>query len=154
MLVFTRTDSDSADFLALVVLLDQELAVRDGDDHAFYAQFNKVDKLRHCIVGYLNGYPVASGAIREYEPGVMEVKRMYVRTDYRGQNIAGAVLRQLETWAGELGYQRCILETGKNQPEAIRLYQKSGYQSIPNYGQYAGIDNSVCMEKWLDGAGN
>jgi hypothetical protein len=59
------------------------------------------------------------------------------------------VLRELETWAGELHYTSCLLETGLKQPEAIRLYEKNGYALIPNYGQYAGVDNSVCFEKVL-----
>ena len=47
----------------------------------------------------------------------------------------------------ELSCEKCILETGKRQPEAIELYKKNGYRIIPNYGQYAGIENSVCFEK-------
>jgi GNAT superfamily N-acetyltransferase len=77
----------------------------------------------------------------------MEVKRMYVPLEHRSQGIASLVLQELENWAKELGYKKCILETGKKQPEAIRLYEKCGYKSIPNYGQYAGVENSVCYEK-------
>jgi hypothetical protein len=55
----------------------------------------------------------------------------------------------LEIWSGELSYSRCVLETGKKQPEAIALYQKSAYRKIPNYGQYADVENSVCFEKKL-----
>ena len=77
----------------------------------------------------------------------MEIKRMYTLPDRRGKGIASQVLRELENWASELSYRKCILETGKKQPEAIRVYQKNGYQIIPNYGQYAGIENSLCFEK-------
>jgi putative acetyltransferase len=59
------------------------------------------------------------------------------------------VLSELESWAAELGYPKCVLETGKRQPEAIALYEKQGYQRIPNYGQYIGVENSVCFEKVL-----
>ncbi|SIT88092.1 GNAT family N-acetyltransferase [Pontibacter indicus] len=79
----------------------------------------------------------------------MEVKRMYVLPEGRNQGIASKVLAELEAWAQELAYARCILETGLKQPEAIGLYQKSGYQQIPNYAQYAGVENSVCFEKVL-----
>ena len=57
------------------------------------------------------------------------------------------ILAELETWAKELGFQKCILETGNNQPEAIRLYQKCNYKIIPNYGQYEGVETSFCFEK-------
>ena len=79
----------------------------------------------------------------------MEIKRMYTSPGSRGTGIATKILTELEVWATELSYERCVLETGKRQPEAIRLYTKSGYQQIPNYGQYVGIENSICFEKEL-----
>jgi putative acetyltransferase len=147
MIRIARTDSGNEDFIALVRRLDTELAERDGSDHSFYDQFNKIDKIKHAIVLYEDDEPIACGAIKEFEPGSMEVKRMYTMPTHRGKGIAGKVLRELEVWAAELGYSKCILETGKRQPEAIRLYEKNGYTIIPNYGQYAGIDNSKCFEK-------
>ncbi len=144
-----RTDSDNTDFRGLVALLDQDLAIRDGDDHAFYAQFNKVDKIKHCVVAFLENQAIGCGAIRAYGNERAEVKRMFVLPAFRGQGIAGKILSELERWSAELGFTSCILETGKKQPEAIQLYQKSGYHIIPNYGQYEGVDNSVCMEKEL-----
>lgn len=144
-----RTDSDHADFRALVALLDQDLAVRDGDEHAFYSQFNTLDKINHVVVAFLENEPIACGAIRAFPEDAMEVKRMFVLPEHRGRGIAGRVLNELEAWALELGYTRCILETGKKQPEAIRLYAKSGYGIIPNYGPYEQVENSVCMEKIL-----
>jgi GNAT superfamily N-acetyltransferase len=149
MLQLTRNTSASPDFRALVQLLDQDLQVRDGAEHGFYAQFNKVDAIRHVVVAYQDGEPVGCGAFKEFAAGQVEIKRMFVQPAYRGRGIAGAVLGELEGWARELGYAACVLETGKKQPEAIRLYQKSGYQLIPNYGQYVGVDNSVCMHKPL-----
>ena len=149
-LYLVRTDSDSADFRELVALLDAELAVRDGDEHAFYAQYNKIDKIRNVVVAYENEKAVGCGAFKEYEQGVAEIKRMYVREDSRGQGIAGKVLEELERWAKELNFSECVLETGLKQPEAVRLYQKNGYATIPNYGQYAGVENSVCMRKSIE----
>lgn len=147
MLTITRTDSSNPDFIELVRLLDADLAIRDGDDHAFYAQFNKTASLAHTLVAYQDGKAVGSGALRPLADGSLEIKRMYTLPDYRGKGIASAVLAALEAWAAELGFDRCVLETGKNQPEAIAMYHKCGYQRIPNYGQYAHIDNSVCFEK-------
>ncbi len=149
MLKTTRTTSDNPDFRHLVALLDQDLAIRDGDDHAFYAQYNKMDSIRHVVVAYEDGAPVGCGAFKSFDENSVEIKRMFVQPELRGQGIAAAILTELESWAGELGYSRCVLETGKKQPEAIRLYQKSGYGAIPNFGQYEGVENSVCMEKIL-----
>lgn len=151
MMNVKRTDSDDPDFQALVKRLDADLAERDGADHGFYAQFNKIDKIRHAIVCYENGEPIGCGAIKAFNDEAMEVKRMYVSPDGRKKGIATRVLTELEVWAFELGYPKCVLETGKRQPEAIALYEKNGYTRMPNYGQYVGVENSVCFEKVLKG---
>jgi len=144
-----RTDSSDPDFRELVALLDAELAERDGDEHPFYAQFNKIDLIRHAVVATVDGEAVGCGAYKPYEGDIVEIKRMFVRPRGRGKGIAVAVLDELERWAREEGYSSAVLETGFKQPEAIRLYEKSGYVRIPNYGQYAGVANSLCMRKDL-----
>jgi putative acetyltransferase len=149
MYTLLRADSDNADFQQLVVALDKELAIRDGDEHAFFAQFNKIAAIKHVVVAYEGSAPVGCGAIKEYEPGMMEVKRMYVHLEKRSNGIASMVLQELEKWAAELGYAKCILETGFKQPEAISLYKKNNYTLIPNYGQYAEVESSMCFEKAL-----
>jgi len=149
VLTLTRTDSDNSHFIQLVRLLDADLATRDGNEHSFYAQFNKIDKIRHVVVAFENNLPVGCGAIKSFDLQTMEVKRMYTLPEHRGKGIARNILKELEKWAAELSCNKCILETGKRQPEAIELYQRSGYTIIPNYGQYAAIENSVCFEKQL-----
>jgi len=149
MIKIIRTDSDNPDFAGLVKLLDAYLAEIDGSDHIFYAQLNKTDKIKHVVVAYEQDLPMGCGAMREYGANMMEVKRMYTSPDSRGKGIATRVLAELERWAAELSYEKCILETGKRQPEAIGLYKKNGYQTISNYGQYTAMENSVCFEKEL-----
>ncbi|MBL6447763.1 GNAT family N-acetyltransferase [Fulvivirga sp. 29W222] len=146
-MILRRTDSDNVDFVTLVKLLDADLKVRDGEDHAFYDQFNKIDNIKNVVVAYENDVPVGCGAIKPYGDDGVEVKRMFVAPKMRGRGIAVQVLAELEQWAKELGCMRCVLETGKKQPEAIGLYKKNGYQVTPNYGQYAGVENSICFEK-------
>ncbi|MBC3873114.1 GNAT family N-acetyltransferase [Undibacterium flavidum] len=150
MITLKRTDSNNADFQGLVVELDRYLAITDGDEHAFYAQYNKSDGLKYVIVAYDGDKPVACGAIKNYADDVMEVKRMYVAPSARGKGVASSVLKELESWTVQLSRKKILLETGVKQLEAIRLYQRSGYQIIPNYGQYQGVKNSVCFEKTLE----
>jgi GNAT superfamily N-acetyltransferase len=150
MMNLVRTNSDNSDFRELVVLLDRDLQIRDGDEHSFYAQFNKIDKIRFVVVAYENGQAVGCGAMKEYAKGIAEIKRMFVKPEWRGRGIGKRILSELEIRANELNFSECILETGKKQPEAIGLYQKSGYQIIPNYGQYEGVELSVCMRKKFD----
>jgi GNAT superfamily N-acetyltransferase len=147
MALFKRTSFDNTDFQKLVALLDKDLAIRDGDEHAFYAQFNKIDSIRHVIVCYIDDKAAGIGGFKQYEPGKAEIKRMFVLPEYRGKGIALEILKQLENWAAETGFLECILETGKKQPEAISLYHKAGYNNIPNYGQYENVENSICMSK-------
>ena len=130
--------------------MDQELSVRDGEDHDFYHQFNHIDKIKYVLVAYEGDNAIGCGAIKAYDSSAMEVKRMYTRPEYRGKGIASKILKALEKWAQELSFQKCMLETGIKQPEAIALYKKNGYTTFQNYGQYAGVPNSVCFEKRLN----
>ena len=152
MISIVRTSSTDPDFHELVAMLDAELRVRDGDEHEFYAPYNTLDAIKHAVVAYDCGRPVGCGAIKPHEGETVEIKRMFVRLNSRGQGIATLILSELEAWAAELGHTRFILETGKKQPEAIAMYEKSGYTPIPNYGQYQSVENSVCFEK-LPGLG-
>ena len=146
-LTLIKTDSDNQDFKKLVELLDASLAETDGDEHDFYHQFNGIVNIRYVLVAYLDGMAVGCGAIKKYDDNTMEVKRMYVKAENRGQGIASQILNELENWTAALGFEYCILETGKRQYEAISLYQKLNYEIITNYGQYENVENSVCMKK-------
>ncbi len=147
MLTFLKTNSDNPDFRSLVISLDADLQVRYGEQQQFFSQFNKLDHIHHVIVAYQNNEPVGCGAFKEYEPGVAEIKRMFVQAQQRGKNIGGQILNELEQWAAAEGYRSCILETAIKQPEAIRVYERGGYNRIPNYGQYVGVEISLCMKK-------
>jgi putative acetyltransferase len=149
MTSYARTTSDNTDFQSLVILLDADLKIRDGDDHPFYDQFNKIQNIRNVVLCYVDGKAAGCGAFKEYDSKTVEIKRMFVIPEQRGKGIALTILKELEFWAMELNYSACILETGKKQPEAIALYQKAGYTIIPNYGPYENVENSVCMRKFI-----
>jgi putative acetyltransferase len=152
MVSIVRTDSENQDFIELVKYLDDYLAELDGEEHAFYNQLNKIDKIKHAVVAYENDRAMGCGAMRALDPYVMEIKRMYTVPEGRGKGVATRILNELEKWASELNYQKCILETGIRQPEAIALYRKRGFQVIANYGKYKNIENSVCFEKQIQSA--
>ena len=149
MITVKRTNSENSDFIRLVRLLDEYISIMDGSEHVFYAQFNKLDMIKHVIVLYENDLPVSCGAMKEFSNDSMEIKRMFTLSTHRGKGLAGKVLAELENWAGELNYKKCVLETGKKFSAAIALYSNKGYKSIENYGQYKGVINSVCFEKLL-----
>jgi len=148
MLKLIRTNSENSDFISLVKKLDAYLKITDGDDHDFYNQFNYIDVIKYVVVVYKNDKPIGCGAIKHFDSNRVEVKRMFVDSSQRGLGIAPKILNELEIWAKELSYKKCILETGEQQVEAVKLYHKSNYKRMSiNYGQYKGIVNSLCYEK-------
>ena len=151
MMKVIRTNSEHLDFRALVGELNDYLSDIDGDEHAFYDQFNNIDVLHHVVVGYLNDDPVGCGAMKRFDSDSMEVKRMYTKPGFRTLGVATEILIALENWAMELGFKSCILETGKRQVEAVDFYKKKNYRIITNYDPYLGIDNSICFKKELRG---
>jgi GNAT superfamily N-acetyltransferase len=149
MTVFIRTNAENPDFQNLVSLLDEDLRIRDGDEHAFYARFNTISSIRNAVVCYVDDKAIGCGAFKKFDDEKAEIKRMFVLPEYRGHGIGLNILKELELWAASLHYTTCILETGKKQREAISLYQKAGYTMMPNYGQYQHIENSICLMKPL-----
>lgn len=149
MIAIVRTNSNNKDFIELVELLDSYLSEMDGDEHSFYDQFNNIVNLNNVVLAYLDETAAGCGAFKEFSPGVIELKRMYTKPNFRGQKIGSKVLFELEKWAHELNYSKCILETGKRQVEAIEFYKMNGYSVMPNYGQYQNIEYSLCFTKNL-----
>lgn len=144
-----RSTSADADFQDLVIQLDQDLAEKNGDNNAFFAQYNRIDFIQHVVVLYVNDKAVACGAFKAFDDEQVEIKRMFVCEDQRGKKLGLAVLQELERWAIELRYTSCVLETGTKMKAAIHLYTKFGFERIENYGQYAGIEDSLCFRKKL-----
>lgn len=148
-IAIARTSSDSVDFQKLVQLLDAELAQRDGELNDFYHQYNGIEALRQVLVLYSDKEAVACGAFKLRDGHSAEIKRMYVKEDYRKQGLASKLLHELEDWGREMNLKTLVLETGINQPEAMALYEKSGFKRIANYPPYVGVESSFCFEKGL-----
>jgi GNAT superfamily N-acetyltransferase len=101
------------------------------------------------LVGRLHGEPIACGGWRIVEPGLAELKRMYVASGFRGRGLSRILLAALEDSARQAGVHRLRLETGHRQPEAIRLYETSGYSRIDKFGVYRHDPGSTCFGKSL-----
>jgi GNAT superfamily N-acetyltransferase len=149
MISLKRVNSDSLEFRELVCLLNQDLNGRYGVKQSEYDTYNIIEYIDTIVIANYESNPAGCGCFKKYDDETIEIKRMFVKPEFRGKGISKLILRELETWGKHLGYTKAILETGKNQPEAISLYNKSGYNRIPNYDQYIGIDNSICMMKSL-----
>jgi GNAT superfamily N-acetyltransferase len=153
-LIITIEDPTDPDAALLIQHLSAELGVRYGDDGsgAFAPADVQVPRAAF-VIARADGVPVGCGAIRPFDDdsgGTAEVKRMFVEPAMRGRGISRHILQHLEALARGFGYHTVILETGDRQTEAIGLYEKSGYQLIPNYGPYANRSWSRCFAKKLD----
>jgi GNAT superfamily N-acetyltransferase len=144
-----RTDSRDRDFQYLSLLMDNDLRKRYGLLQSVYDDLNIIGDLDTVLIAYLDQTPVGCGCFRKFSDNTIEVKRMFVEPVHRGHGVATQILAALEEWAKEKGFNHAILETGHKQPEAIHLYERSGYAITINYGPYAALDNSVCMRKKL-----
>lgn len=146
MLTILRTNSENQEFKKLVKLLNSDLAERDGEDHPL-SKFNAIVNVKHVVLANYNNKTVGCGAIVKSNLEIMEVKRMYVSPEVRGKRIGTKILLELEKWAKELGSSKCLLFTGSKQPEANRLYKRSGYKQIQKYGELIEIEDSLCFAK-------
>jgi putative acetyltransferase len=131
-----------------------ELIERYGFDSEPGTKPSSADVPVFLIARNETGDPVGCGGLRPIEPGLVEIKRMYVRPAHRGNGHGKLILAALEDEARALGAERVALETGVSQPESIGLYQQAGYREIPCFGAYAGEPLSRCFERLLPGSGH
>ncbi len=148
-LEFKDTNGEDQDFALLCTKLDEALNELVGGliQRSQYEQYNKRDSIHDVIVVYENGEPVGCGAFKMYDPDHAELKRIYVEPFYRNTGLGAELVRRLEARAKIKGYQWCMLETGKPMEAACHMYKKLGYKVMPNYGQYADMPDSICMER-------
>jgi putative acetyltransferase len=147
---FQRTQATDTHFQQLIALLDQDLWARYKEEQAKFVTHNFMDLTARVIVAYKGEQAIGCGCFRPTEEnGTVEIKRMFVQPEWRGKGIAAGVLKELENWAKEEHFNRAILETGNQQPEAIGLYHKACYSPTEKYGPYKDMPESVCMAKPL-----
>lgn len=144
-----ETDNTNADFINLTKLLDDDLNERYGALQKQYDRHNKIDCLLAAVLIYKDRIPAACGAYKEHGTDTVEIKRVFVKKEYRRQGLSRQIISQLENSAKSKGYRFAVLETGIKQHEAVSLYKSLGYTVIQNYEPYIGDENSICMKKDL-----
>ncbi len=116
-----------------------------------YKKDNQLDEIQEAIVVYENNKAIGGGAIRRYDDENIELKKVFVHTEYQGQGIGSKLVSLLIEWAMELGYKRMILETGELLAESCAVYRKMRFEVVPNYAPYENMPESLCMAKDLKG---
>src|SRR5436190_2040867 len=146
---------DDPDARALIAALNAELSARYPEVGAAHFRLDAgevADGRGAFLIARAGDEAIGCGAIRLIDRSTAEIKRMYTRPERRGSGTARAILEALERTAISLGALRVVLETGVRQPDAIRLYERSGFVRIDPFGEYIGSELSVCMAKLLQGS--
>ncbi len=145
------TDGRNQDFVELCRQLDDNLDELVGgvEQRKNYVQYNTLESIHDVILFYDDDKPCACASFKHYEEGTAEMKRVFVRQEYRGKGVSKELIQTLEALARDKGYRNMILETGKPLIAATKLYLKMGYKIIENYGQYKNMKLSICMSKEL-----
>lgn len=146
MTTLKKTNSDNPDFKYLIGLFDEYLIDIDGEERDFFSFYNN-KPLDNVLLVYENEEIAGCGGFKKFDDKTAEIKRMFVHPNHRNKGIASLIIKELETWAKELHYKNFVLETSPKLLNAIALYKKTGYEIIPNFGQYIGVENSICMRK-------
>ncbi|HBD95818.1 MAG: GNAT family N-acetyltransferase [Spirochaetes bacterium GWF1_31_7] len=148
-----NTNGKNEDFKKLCILLDDNLNEIVGGEkqRSQYNQYNVLNDIHDVILIYDGKLPIACGSFKKYDDECAELKRMFVRKEYRGKGLSKQILSDLEKTASDQGFLYMILESGEILKEAMTLYRKSGYEVIANYGVYKNMPESVCMKKKLRG---
>jgi len=142
--------AQSPEALLLIEELDNELYSRYPSNSVHTLDLSKIDNQSGVfLLAWQGDELVGCGAVARLDAGIAEIKRVYIRASQRGQGFATQIMAALEQQARQLGSTTLRLETGDRQPESLHLYQKLGYQHIPNFGEYIGDPHSICMEKTL-----
>jgi GNAT superfamily N-acetyltransferase len=148
-ITIVRTESSDPDFPHLVMQLTLELKETYGEALVIYDTFKQISNLDTVVIAYVNEVPSGCGCFKKIDAHTVEIKRLFVKPSERNMGIASGILGELEVWAKEDGFSNAILESAHKQQEAIAFYKKQGYDIIPNYGPYIGMETSVCFGKRL-----
>ena len=141
---------DSLVALELIEELQEEYVLRyGGRDETPVDPTQFAPPAGAFVVMYDDDVPVGCAGLRRHNDTDVEVKRMFVRRAFRGKGLSRWLLAHIEDVAREMGYQRIIMETGLEQPEAMKLYETSGYHEIPGFGYYADAPENRCYAKKL-----
>ncbi|EPR11577.1 GNAT family N-acetyltransferase [Ruminiclostridium papyrosolvens] len=145
------TDGNDKRFVNLCYELDDFLNEIVGGEkqREKYNQYNNLKDIHDVILVIDNGQVVGCGSFKKYDEKVAEIKRVFVKKEYRKKGLAKSIMKTLEQKAMENGYSKLILETGNVLKDAIKLYSGIGYKVIENYGQYVDMPESICMGKLL-----
>jgi GNAT superfamily N-acetyltransferase len=148
--IITPERPDSADALALIAELEAQLEPLYPHEsrHGYSVEKLIAEKVAFFLARY-NGTPAGCGGIKLFGTAYGEVKRMYVRPQFRGLGLGKLMLDYLADYARGQGVGLLRLETGIYQGAAIGLYERMGFEQVAPFGEYKDDPLSRFYEKRL-----
>ncbi len=149
---FVNVDgSTSGDFSEVCRLLDIDLdeLVGNAFDRSQYIKYNQTANIHDVVLVYDGENLVGGGGFKFYDEESAELKRVFIKKEYRGRGLSRELLYRIEALAKIKGYRYMLLESGELLVDAMALYRRAGYKEISNYGQYIDMTDSICMSKKL-----
>ncbi len=139
-----KVPTNHPDLLNLVDELNQFFVAEWGEDvNDSYASHHELSSMKAAFIAMVDNIPVGCACWKERTDGQAEIKRMYVKPQFRGLKLADKLLLEAENDIKSLGYKKAVLETGSEMKQAIKFYEKLGYQQIPNFGEF--INDNLCI---------
>ena len=114
-----------------------------------FVPYNISDSITDVLIASVSGVAVGCAGLKAYSDSDVEIKRVWVDPEFRGNHISTAMMDALEKKAIELGFKRAILQTRPQMEEAVHLYTKRGYVLVDNYPPYDKLEGAICFAKEL-----
>ena len=145
------TDGNNEDFQKFYLKTEEFYSsiVGGGKNREAFIPYNISESITDVLIASVEGAAVGCAGLKAYSDSDVEIKRVWVDPEFRGNHISTAMMDALEAKAVELGFRRAILQTRPQMEEAVHLYTKRGYVLIDNYPPYDKLDGAICFAKEL-----
>lgn len=141
---------EDRDFIFLCTFLDYDLSHQaeseSTEERNLYSSYNIPYENQKVYIAYDADFPVGCASFKKYEENSAEIKRVFVRKEYRSKQIAYRLMDRIKAEAKNQGIQKLLLETDTNFEQAIKFYEKYGFIRVEQFPPYVGMESSVCME--------
>lgn len=150
-IIYKWTDGTDESFQKFYIITEDYYSKIVGgiENRKSYVPYNISISIQDVLIAYFDSVPVACSGLKKYSENDIEIKRVWVKPEYRGKHIASNMMMQIEMKAREQGFQRTILQTREIMSDAVGLYKKLGYYQIDNYPPYDKMDGAICFAKDL-----
>lgn len=145
------TNGENEDFKKFYLITEEYYSKLVGgiQNRSAFLPYNMSESVTDVVIAYYNDIAIGCAGLKKYSDTDVEIKRVWIEPDYRGNHIVTCLMEILENHAKKQGFQRIILQTRKQMSDALRLYSKCGYYQTDNYPPYDKLEGAICLAKDL-----